>query len=183
MKISAVALLLWLCTACGGPEPRKPVEDKAKSSFKASVERNKKHLALEEQAFRRIMAQDTLHEYLASPNGFWYYFELKNDTATYTPQPGDQLLFSHTLMSLNNDTIYSAEAIGPVSYVVDKQPLFPGLQQALKLLKVKEKATFLFPSSQAYGYRGDGDAIGPQTPIKSSVTLHSLRKHQKSFNP
>ena len=109
-------------------------------------------------------------------------YETKNDTATYLPQTGDQILFSYNVMSLNNDTIYSAEEIGPTSYVVDKQQLFPGLQNAVKLLKISEKATFVFPSLQAYGYQGDNNAIAPQTPIKSSVELHTIIINKDSIN-
>ena len=128
------------------------------------------------------MAKDTLHEYITSPNGFWYYYETKNDTATYLPKTEDQILFSYNLMSLQNDTIYTAEQIGPTSHVVDKQQLFPGLQNAVKLLKINEKATFIFPSLQAFGYQGDNKAIGPRTPLKSSVELHTIIIHKDSLN-
>ena len=169
------------CVACGEPEPRRPVTVKSGQFLKASVARNKKLLAQEERMIQDIIQKDTLHEYHASPNGFWYYFETKNDTASYRPQPYDRVQFSYTLMTLQNDTLYSAETLGLVSYIVDKETLFPGLQQAIKLLKVKEKATFLFPSSQAYGYPGDGRAIGPNTPIQCAVALHTLQIHHDSL--
>lgn len=167
---------------CGGPEPRKPVEVKTGSFYKESIERNKILIAQEEELIKQIMEKDTVHEYLSSPNGFWYYFETKNDTATYAPKTGDQILFSYNLMSLDNDTIYTAKEIGPTSFVVDKQQLFPGLQNAVKLLKVSEKATFVFPSLQAYGYQGDNKAIGPKTPLKSSVELHTIIINKDSIN-
>ena len=183
MRIAIVFLLILMCAACGGPEPRRPVEVKSGSFFKESVERNKKLLAEEEKIIRDIIAKDTMHEYITSPNGFWYYFETKNDTATYSPRTDDQILFSYNLMTLDNDTIYTAEDIGPTSYVVDKEQLFPGLQNAVKLLKISEKATFLFPSLQAYGYHGDGNDIAPRTPVKSSVELHTIIINQDSLNP
>ena len=182
MRTAFVFLLALLCINCGGPEPRKPVEVKTGSFYKESIERNKKLLAEEENAIQQLIKKDTLHEYLASPNGFWYYFETKNDTATYLPKTNDQILFSYNLMTLNNDTIYTAKEIGPVSHVVDKQQLFPGLQNAVKLLKVSEKATFIFPSLQAYGYQGDNNAIGPRTPVKSSVELHTIIINKDSLN-
>ncbi|WP_222984619.1 gliding motility-associated peptidyl-prolyl isomerase GldI [Flagellimonas meishanensis] len=182
MRIPLILFLGLLFWQCGGPEPRKPVEVKSGSFFKESVERSKALLAHEEQMIKEIMANDSVNEYLTSPNGFWYYMESINDTATYTPKPKDQILFSYNLMTLGNDTIYTAEAIGPTSYVVDKEQLFPGLQKAVKLLKINEKATFLFPSLQAYGYQGDGNAIGPKTPVKSSVELHTIIIDNDSLN-
>lgn len=183
MKIIVFVVLAGLCVGCGEPEPRKPVSVKSGSFFKESILRNKKLLEQEEQRIREIIQKDTLHHYHAGSNGFWYYFETKNATASYLPQPGDHLLFSYTIMSLNNDTIYTADQIGSLSYRVDREQLFPGLQQALKLLKVKEKATFLFPSSQAYGYSGDGKAITPNTPLKASVLLYAIRRSQNNLIP
>ena len=182
MRIVVLCIAVLAFTSCRGPEPRKPVEVKSGSFYKESIERSKQLLAKEEEMIKELMAKDTLHEYSTSPNGFWYYYETKNDTATYLPKTEDQILFSYNLMSLQNDTIYTAEEIGPTSHVVDKQQLFPGLQNAVKLLKINEKATFIFPSLQAYGYQGDNKAIGPRTPLKSSVELHTIIIHKDSLN-
>ncbi len=181
MRIILILLLVFFA-ACGNPEPRRPVEVRSGSFFKESVERNRALLAEEEKIIQDIISKDTLHTYMASPNGFWYYFETKNDTATYHPKTNDQILFSYNLMTLDNDTIYSAKDIGPTSYVVDKEQLFPGLQNAVKLLKISEKATFVFPSLQAYGYQGDNNSIAPRTPLKSSVELHTIIIHKDSLN-
>ncbi|MDF0706344.1 MAG: gliding motility-associated peptidyl-prolyl isomerase GldI [Bacteroidota bacterium] len=182
MRFVGVILLAVIIVSCGGPEPRKPVEVKTGSFYKESIERTKQLLAEEEKAIQEIISKDTVHEYLSSPNGFWYYFETKNDTASYLPKTGDQILFTYNLMSMNGDTIYTAEEIGPTSHVIDKQQLFPGLQNAVKLLKINEKATFLFPSPVAYGYQGDNKAIGPKTPIQSSVELHTIIIDNDSLN-
>ncbi len=167
---------------CKGPEPRKPAEVKSGSFFKESVERSKILLAKEEALIKKIIENDTIHEYVASPNGFWYYFESKNDTATYLPKTNDQILFSYNLVSLGNDTIYKTQELGPTSYVIDKEQLFSGLQNAVKVLKINERATFLFPSLQAFGYHGDGNRIGPRTPLKSTVELHTIIINQDSLN-
>ena len=79
MRYCIALLLMVLVIGCGGPEPRRPVEVKSGSFFKESIERTKKLLAEEEKAIRNIMEQDTVHEYLSSSNGFWYFYETKND--------------------------------------------------------------------------------------------------------
>ncbi|TMU57103.1 gliding motility-associated peptidyl-prolyl isomerase GldI [Flagellimonas algicola] len=182
MKAIWSSILILFLMSCGGPEPRRPIKVKSGSFFKESVERNKALLAQEESIIQEIIERDTLHEYTASPSGFWYYFDVKNDSSRYLPRTNDQILFSYNLRNLDNDTIYTAEEIGPTSYVVDKEQLFTGLQNAVKLLKINEKATFLFPSLQAYGYHGDGDRIGPRTPLKSTIELHTIIVNQDSLN-
>ena len=175
-------ILILVLMSCGGPEPRRPIKVKSGSFFKESVERNKALLSQEETIIQRIIEKDSLHEYVASPSGFWYYFDTKNDSSRYFPKTNDQILFSYDLRSLDNDTIYTTQEIGPTSYVVDKEQLFTGLQNAVKLLKINEKATFLFPSLQAYGYHVDGDRIGPRTPLKSTIELHTIIINQDSLN-
>ncbi|WP_420319839.1 gliding motility-associated peptidyl-prolyl isomerase GldI [Flagellimonas sp.] len=182
MRNLAILLLVFVFAACGGPEPRRPVEVKSGSFFKESVERNKALLAKEEKLIREIIDQDTIHSYHTSANGFWYYFENKNEESVYFPKTDDQILFSYNLITMEDDTLYTAKEIGPTSYVVDKEQLFPGLQNAVKLLKINERATFLFPSLQAYGYHGDGDKIGPRTPLKSTIELHTIIINQDSLN-
>ncbi|MGX1929428.1 gliding motility-associated peptidyl-prolyl isomerase GldI [Flagellimonas sp. 2504JD4-2] len=182
MRIPVLLSLVFILIGCGGPEPRRPVKVKSGSFFKESVERNKALLAQEEKIIQRIIEKDTLHTYNASPSGFWYYFENQNEESAYLPKTDDQILFSYNLITMENDTLYTAEEIGPTSYVVDKEQLFPGLQNAVKLLKINERATFLFPSLQAYGYHGDGNKIGPRTPIKSTIELHTIIINQDSLN-
>lgn len=182
MRTVLSIILLLALASCKGPEPRKPVEVKSGSFYKESIERNKILLAKEEQIIREIVERDTAHRYMASPNGYWYYFEKENDTARYLPREGDQILFTYTLMTLSGDTIYGAGELGPISHMVDKQQLFPGLQTAVKLLNIQEKATFLFPSNQGYGYQGDNKAIAPLTPLRASVELHTIIIHKDSLN-
>ncbi|CAN0595450.1 unnamed protein product, partial [Ectocarpus sp. 12 AP-2014] len=61
-----------------------------------------------------------------------------------------------------------------------KQELFLGLREAIKMLKENERATFLFPSSIAYGYHGDENKIGTNVPIKSTITILQIEKQQEN---
>jgi FKBP-type peptidyl-prolyl cis-trans isomerase len=64
---------------------------------------------------------------------------------------------------------------------VDKQNLFPGLRNSIKLLREGETATFLFPSSMAFGYHGDNNKIGTNIPLKSTITLLKIEKQKDSI--
>lgn len=178
MKKSALLLLLVFVFSCDGPEPRKPVQRKSGSFFKASVERSRKLLELEERQIQQIIERDSLKHYEHSAAGSWYHYNRVNDTATYTPKTDDLVVLSYNILSLNNDTIYSKEEIGTLIYKVDKQELFQGLRDAIKLLKENEKATFLFPSSLAFGYHGDNDRIDSNVPIKSTIEIFKIEQKQ-----
>jgi gliding motility-associated peptidyl-prolyl isomerase len=168
-------------TNCKGPEPRRPVKVKTGSILQKSVERNKDLLAKEEKLIMEIIKNDSLNTYLSSGNGSWYHYISKNDQTDYRPKTDDLVTLQYNVIAFNNDTIYSKEDIGTITYKVDKQDLFPGLRNSIKLLKDKESATFLFPSSLSYGYHGDNNKIGVNVPIKSTITILNIDK-QKDNN-
>jgi len=142
-----------------------------------SIERSKALLNAEEAIIDSIITKDTLNNYHSSPNGYSYYFNKVDSTTRYHPKEGDVVKINYDIRTLNNQTIYSSEEIGMINFKVDKEDYFPGLRTAVKLLREGETATFLFPSSLAYGYHGDDHKIGTNQAIKS--TIHIIEVIQK----
>jgi len=182
MRTRFGVLIFTVMLSCAGPEPRKPVQTKSGSFFKASIERSKKLLMAEEQQIQDIIKNDSLKHYDHTASGSWYHYLAVNDSADYTPKTDDLVVMTYDLLSLENDTIYAQEEIGEVSYRVDKQELFLGLRDAVKILKENEKATFLFPSSLGFGYHGDKDRIGTNVPLKATITILKIEKQQLKSN-
>ncbi|MFK7813432.1 MAG: gliding motility-associated peptidyl-prolyl isomerase GldI [Maribacter sp.] len=180
MKHLICILLLIGLVSCEGPVPRHPVKRKTGSSIEASIERSKKLLALEETMMKQVIAKDSTNTYLQSDSGSWFYYHKKNVSAEYTAQPDDLVTLTYNIISFSNDTLYKMEDIGILKYKVDKQELFPGLRNSVKLLKENETATFLFPSSLGYGYPGDNDKIGINMPLKSTIAILKIEKQLDS---
>lgn len=178
MRVFISILLVMAICSCDGPEPRKPVQTKSGSFFKESIERSRKLLEAEEARIQEIIKMDSLKDYSHSASGSWYHYLAVNDATDYTPKTDDLVVFNYDLLTLDNDTIYSKEDIGVVTYKVDKQDLFQGMRDAIKLLKENERATFLFPSSLAFGYHGDENKIGSNVPLKSTITILQIEKQQ-----
>ena len=185
-KISIILLLCFTAIACKTPEARRPVANNSGSFIKESVDRNKKLIKKEENKILNIIHQDSTNNYISSSNGFWYYYntQIKADSLQ-TPQYGELVTFKYDISTLEGNAIYSAQEIGLREYVIDKEDLFTGLRQALKILKEGETATFLFPSHKAFGYYGDSDRIGRNTPIRSTITLTTIEQteNQNQNNP
>ena len=182
LKRIVFMLCALILIGCGQPEPRKPVQVKSGQFFKESVARSQELLAKEQERIKEVIAMDTTKAYVASDSGFWYAYERKDETGTYLLKTDDEVLLSYNIMHLNGDTIYTKAAIGPVPHAIDKSKLFPGLRNAVKLLKEGEQATFIFPSSLGFGYKGDNDKIGPSTPIKSSMEELRIIAKKDSIN-
>ncbi len=182
MRLFAILIFTAIfIVGCGGPEPRRPVKVKSSTYFGGDIERNKKLLEAEEKMIQEYIANDSLHLYEQSASGSWYYYQKKNENSDYTARPDDLVTMTYNIMNFDNDTIYSHDEIGVIQYKVDKQELFPGLRNSVKLLKENETATFLYPSSLAFGYQGDNDRIGVNIPVRSTITVFKIEEPQDNI--
>ncbi len=183
MKTFTYILLLLIMVSCKPPEARQPESVKSGSYITESVERNKKLIKKEHALIKAIISKDSSSTYLTSNSGFWYKHEIKiqNDSIS-TAGFGDIVNFNYNLKDLNGTTIYTAEELGTQNYIMDKQELFTGLREGLKLMKPGETVTFLFPSQKAFGYYGDKNRIGTNVPIRSQVTVNSITNADRPDN-
>ena len=179
MKIASVIIVLFLlASACKSPEARYPVSQNSGSYIDESVERNKEMIAQEEDYIKQVMGKNPDTEYLTSADGFWYYYNEKStdSTNTETPEFGDIVVFDYSISTIEGEPIYAEGEKPTREYAIDREKLFTGLRQGLKLMKEGETVTFLFPSHKAFGYYGDKNRIGSNVPITAKVTLHSIKE-------
>ena len=177
--ILSVALLLLNCKP---PEARRPILVKTGSFINASIERNKKLNAKEQAAIKKLMTTNNI-KYISSQSGFWYYYNTKIDNDSLkTAKFGDRINYNYNVKTLNGDLIYSTSDIKTQNYIMDKEELFTGLREGLKLIKTGETVTFLFPSLKAYGYYGDNNKITNNTPLICKVTVNAITKNNPTKN-
>lgn len=178
MRFTSVILLLIFAASCKSPEARYPVSQNSGSYIDESVERNKEMIAQEEDYIKEVMGKNVDTEYLSSADGFWYYYNEKSTDSTNikTPDFGDIVVFDYSISSIEGKSIYAEGEKPTREYTMDKEKLFTGLRQGLKLMKEGETVTFLFPSHKAFGYYGDKEKIGSNTPITARVTLHEIKE-------
>ena len=73
-KLLVLGFIILTFSNCKSPEARRPISVSSGSFIDVSVERNKKLNEKEESLIERIISRDTINEYIASENGFWYYY-------------------------------------------------------------------------------------------------------------
>jgi len=176
--ISCIGLL-----SCKSPEAQRPVQSSSGSFIKESAERNKKIYVQEKEMIQSIMDANTENSYFSSESGYWYFYNIKNDSiSTQTPDFGDIITFTYDVKDLNGISIISEKENGLQKYKIDQsnQELISGLRDGLKLMKVGETVTFIFPSYMAYGYYGIENKLGTNVPIQSRVTLKSIDQNQEN---
>ncbi|MEO8934406.1 MAG: gliding motility-associated peptidyl-prolyl isomerase GldI [Xanthomarina sp.] len=173
-RILTILIGTLLLVACKSPEARRPVSSKSGSFIDESVARNIKLNEREQAYIKKIMEENPENTYIASKNGFWYYYNVKQADSLMSPDFGDIVNFNYSIKTLNDELIYSKEDLKNQTYAMDKQELFSGLREGLKLMRAGETVTFMFPSQKAYGYYGDENRIGVNVPIKCEVSVHSI---------
>lgn len=178
MKQTTLYLILLMVglAGCKSPEARRPVTQNSGSFINESIMRNRNLVAQEESEILKLIALDSTREYIASNTGFWYYYNQKSidSIKTETPKFNDVVKFDYTMSSLRGEVIYDQGELPTKTYAIDKEELFSGLREGLKLMKEGEVVTFIFPSHKAFGYYGDKNKIGTNLPIITTVRLYSI---------
>ena len=175
MKIKILVLTLILCLGCSKIAPRRPINPKNSTTIlKETINESIKLNALEEAKVLDIIKKDSTKTFQVSPNGFWYAYINKVAENAPTPQVGDIATITYNVADLQGNIIYSEAELGTKEYRVDKEDFISALQVGIKLMKVGETITFVIPSYSAYGISGDGNKIGINQSIKSTVTLINI---------
>ncbi|MFC7357512.1 gliding motility-associated peptidyl-prolyl isomerase GldI [Jejudonia soesokkakensis] len=164
--------------SCKSPEARRPVKQASGTFIEASAERNKKIFESEKSQIEALINADSTLNYKSSDSGFWYHYVTKDTLTSQKPVLGDKITFTYNVKKLDGTVILSEEENGLQQYKVDQsnQELISGIRDGIKLMKVGETITFLFPSYKAYGYYGIDNKLGTNVPIQSTVTLKSIEQ-------
>ena len=176
MKINwSIYILLILLVGCYNPKPRKPVTYSSGTDQSESIAFNKKLYNQESNMIAQYAENDTIHDYKNSSYGFWYSI-INDQEDTIFPQKGDKITFNYNISDFQGNKFYSEKELGTQTYYVEQQEMIQGIQHGIQYLNTGEKAIFLLPSHMAYGYLGDNDKIGPNTPIILTIEILNITK-------
>ncbi|KAF2516402.1 gliding motility-associated peptidyl-prolyl isomerase GldI [Flavobacterium foetidum] len=180
ISVFAAAVLV---VSCKHPEEaRRPKNVSSGSFMKKSIDRNKKLVANEEDVIKKIIKSNPKIKYYATPKGYWFYYDERNNNETATPRKGDIAYFNLEIKDISGKIIYSESDLGPQTYYIDKEDIMMGLRDGIKRMRKNEVVTFLFPSHMAYGYHGDNKKIGPNQSLICTVTLRNFVPDTNSQN-
>lgn len=80
---------------------------------------------------------------------------------------------------LDGKLCYQTDSLETETFKIDKADIESGVQEAIKLMHVGDKARLIVPSHLAHGISGDFDRIPPLTTLVIDLELISLRKKIK----
>ncbi len=88
---------------------------------------------------------------------------------------GKIAVLKYTVNLLDGKECYSSENTGPKEFMIGKGGVESGLEEGIKLLKVGDKAKFIFPPHLAHGLTGDDDKIPARATLVYDVELIQLK--------
>ncbi len=145
-----------------------------KSLAAKQTERMKEMSSRNEKAGETFLAENKKKEgVITRPSGLQYKV-LKEGTEK-TPKATDKVKVNYKGTLIDGTEFDSSYKRGtPAAFQVDK--VIPGWTEALQLMKVGSKWEVFIPANLAYGNRGAGQIIGPNSTLIFEIELLSIEK-------
>lgn len=107
-----------------------------------------------------------------SETGLWYqiYEHGTGDIA----QTGKVATLNFEVSLLDGTLCYTSDSIGPKTFLIGQGGVESGLEEAVLLMRIGDKARFIMPPHLAYGLIGDEDKIPARATIVYNVELLKL---------
>ncbi|MCL4152617.1 UNVERIFIED_CONTAM: hypothetical protein GTU68_011818 [Idotea baltica] len=104
-------------------------------------------------------------------------YVLENEGSGESALPGDNVKVHYTGTLLDGTKFDSSyDRSEPLSFPLGRGQVIPGWDEGIALLKKGGKATLYIPSPLAYGPRGAGAVIKPNSVLKFEVELVDIEK-------
>lgn len=158
-------ILILALVACEEERPKQPLntkqlKEKLIQANKKAVE--KEHLQIEGYIKRRKLNT------IATGSGVHYQVLEHGDGEQ--AQDGRFAVVEYELSLINGKTVYSTKEKGPEEFLIGKDNVESGLHEAIKLLKVGDRAIIIIPSYLAHGLAGDFNKV----PVKATI-IYNLK--------
>jgi len=162
--------LVMLFTLCDRSGPEKPLQSPSK--YKEPLIKANQEAARTENA--QIEDFILRHHWNMETTNTGIRFMITKQGIGAKAQEGKTVKLSYILSLLNGDTVYSALIDGPIVFQVGKGQVITGLEEAILLLKVGDRAKFIIPSHLAYGLIGDQKKISQKASLVYDMEFISM---------
>lgn len=171
----------WLIGACMAVglsfgscrEEVKPRTSSQQPQLKESLEKANRYLVNdEEEEIQNYIARHRLNM-VATGTGLRY--QILQEGAGDTIQPGQTVTMEYVLIDLRGDIIYSSENDGIKSFVVGQGGVESGLDEAVRHLRKGDVAKVIFPSHLGFGLLGDQKDIPERATLIYTVKIIDVK--------
>ncbi len=165
-------VLLLLGSACQDKKQVPRTENKWDKN--TSVDYNKEINEREAIQIALFLDHHTEFKMTQTESGLRYMI-YKDSISKQKPTIGQQVFIDLRIKLLDGTICYVTDSSQNEVFAVDKSDNESGLNEAVKLLSVGDKAKLILPSHLAHGLLGDFDKIPPQSILLLDIQLNKIR--------
>lgn len=90
-------------------------------------------------------------------------------------EKGKVVTINYTLRSISGDIIYTSDIGGPLEFEIGRGKIESGLEEAILLMQVGDKAKIILPSHLGFGLAGDDHKIPPKATLIYDVEFLAIK--------
>ncbi len=152
---TAFSFTLLSFSQCRQPVPAEKKED-ANNYRESLLKANQEAVRIEAEQIDDYIRRHRL-DMMETETGIRY--QIYKPGIGANAQTGFTVKLDYTLSLLTGDTVYSAAKDGPLTFMIGKGQVITGLEEAILLLRVGDRAKIIIPSHLAFGLIGDQKKI------------------------
>lgn len=137
---------------------------------------NKRVVGMEDQQIRDYINRQG---WKMSETGTGLRFMIYHEGKGPQPRIGQIVSLKYETRLLNGNLIYSSDNLGLKSFKVGSGGVESGLEEAILLLSLGDKAKIILPSHLAFGLLGDQDKIPAKASLVYDIELVEIRNEEK----
>ena len=140
------------------------------------TEDTKSYAGVDEDIIKKYLADKSITTAQRQPSGL-YYLPVTANAAGTRAVPGKTVSVLYTGRFLDGRVFDSTSSRNnaPFTFVLGARQVITGWDEGIALMRKGEKAELLIPSAMAYGSRGSGASIPPNTVLRFEVELVEVR--------
>tara|TARA_R110002049_G_scaffold294590_5_gene481303 strand:- start:2734 stop:3258 length:525 start_codon:yes stop_codon:yes gene_type:complete len=174
MKFSLlITVFILIISACNSQEQKQKVPFQSKSDFDESmIESHKRFL---DKSSKEITEYINRSNYTFETSGTGLRYTTLEKGSGVQPKKGNEVKIEYSIQFLDGEPVMEYATPKVMSFYIEQSDVETGLHEALQLMKVGEKAEFIFPPHLAFGISGDRNGIPPQSTLIYTIELLATR--------
>jgi FKBP-type peptidyl-prolyl cis-trans isomerase len=166
--LTASSILFFSCS--GSPENQ--TEKKEVSSLKSLEKANRYLVRTEAEDIENYIRR---HGWTMEETGTGLRFEIYKKGNGEQAEKGRFAILNYKTWLINGNLIYSSDELGQKEFKIGKGGVESGLEEAMLMMHVGDKARLVIPSHLAFGLLGDNNKIPPRSIVVYDIELVTLK--------
>ncbi|MCG3164282.1 MAG: hypothetical protein POELPBGB_00036 [Bacteroidia bacterium] len=175
LKIVAVPLLIILSSMSGCNRDTQQHPEKVENPEQYNEQLVNVNKGMVQKESEEIENYIKRHNWEMQSTGTGLRYQIYKHGTGEAATDGKIAVLIYTLNLLDGTECYSSDKTGPKEFRIGKGGVESGLEEGIKLLKVGDKAKFIFPPHLAHGLTGDDDKIPARATLVYDVELVQLK--------